>query len=699
MYIRGCTNGGVLMGMYRYLGKQAQLGERQEIDAACAKLPDSVRVYGWLGDSILTSKFETSTYLARLASQGIFFTEKPMAQTAAEYFAMFESITGVPFDTSPLSARFTRRHSACTYASKWLSEKHAFASASQEEKQGMTPPGSMPTLEFAISVEGLLECNMNAQTGKMEIYDKVNGVWTATTGDMLSCKGEALSDALLSLYGARSWKLVENEAKRSWRLTKADVALFHGGALGPIGEMLKHLQLRTDLSALDEGPSATKLVNFKGVKCLDFSVPRPSFDWDDDEQLLAALSLPVRDSVAADRTVRSTPTEFLEYHHPDKLALARAMKDIMEHLKDHDTILPELGDRLRTAAAPHVITQKVFMDAHNDVDSSFYQLRICMEPCSDTGTRCQVASLVDDGTGGTSKGTFRELAETALGVHNGKTQLGYSAVGRQEMIVAKGQEAPSELTANIFLCKHLWIDDFKPEQPLTTAILRQISGQNNLSSARKCQAEFVFKFKGQFFLACNGLWKPDVPWIGSDKRRHSGLTFSVQYVDQPEGPNQRAKDSAVKEKLAEGRAEFWFLVRLFWLLPQPRPREDHTEPQPPNTLALAAQLMGNQCDFVIDEVSFEQFADERLMDYVLGPSKPGTIEVENALSEWMSAKFPAVAWSEKDSKNALRRWLHYDPGHGLAKYGARKKVTINCYTRNGAIVTSKPAPLFGGGSA
>ena len=84
-----------------------------------------------------------------------------------------------------------------------------------------------------------------------------------------------------------------------------------------------------------------------------------------------------------------------------------------------------------------------------------------MEPCSDTGTRCQAASLVDDGAGGASKGTFRELAQTALGVHNGKAQLGYSAVGRQEMAVAKGQEAPSELTADVFLCKHLWIDDFR----------------------------------------------------------------------------------------------------------------------------------------------------------------------------------------------------------------------------------------------
>jgi len=674
---------------------QCQVGERVEIDIASSSVPDGVTLHGWLGDSILISRFTADEYLKAMADDNILFTEKSIPNTPAEYFETFKSITGIDFDIGELHTRTEKRWHCYKYAARWLKSKAAWDRADAEERKELKKPPSMPTLDFAIAVEGILCCHMSHASGKMESYDKTNGVWLTGDAGLFAPKGESLSDALMNIFGPNTWRLVRDGPKTRWRMEKGDVPLFHGGALGPIGEMCKYLQVRSDMPALDEGDGAHKLINFKGKYCLDFSRKEPEFDWDDDEQLLAALQSPVRESKPSDRTVRSTPAEFKEYQHADKLELARAIRAVMIDLKDNDVMSDDVARQFKDAASKHTITQKIFVDAHNDINSSFYQLRLCAEPCSDTGFRCQVATMADRGEGCTSKGTLRELMEQCLGVHNGRTQLGYSAVGRQEMVTSKNAEAPSELSANLFLCKNLWIDDFKPQQPLTTAILRQMSGQNNLSAARKGKCEFVYKYRGQVFLACNGLWRPDVAWIGSDSRRHSGLMFTVQYVDNPVGPNQRQKDSSIKENLSAGRAEWWFLVRVFWLVDQPRPKEDHTEPKPPNTLALAMELLGTQSsDFELTSDDFNRFHSEKLMAYVLNLNKPTTSEVEGAFEEWMSEAHPDVPWNSSNTKKVLSTYLEYCPGKTLQKYGTRKRSGVNCYMYEGEIMVRKPRALF-----
>ena len=75
------------------------------------------------------------------------------------------------------------------------------------------------------------------------------------------------------------------------------------------------------------------------------------------------------------------------------------------------------------------------LDSMRSADSAIMQLRLCLEPCSSTGTFTQIASMLDDGNGSTGKGTLRELSELCLGVHNGASQRGYAAVVRQEVLV------------------------------------------------------------------------------------------------------------------------------------------------------------------------------------------------------------------------------------------------------------------------
>ncbi len=110
-----------------------------------------------------------------------------------------------------------------------------------------------------------------------------------------------------------------DDDKTHVRLEHGDVPMFHTGpVLSSIGEMCKHLRFDTGMFPLDGAPHAQKLVNFEGPCVLDFSVERPSIDWEDDEQLEKALSLPLRSSCMADRMSRSVPWSFVEYKHPGR---------------------------------------------------------------------------------------------------------------------------------------------------------------------------------------------------------------------------------------------------------------------------------------------------------------------------------------------------------------------------------------------
>ena len=54
-----------------------------------------------------------------------------------------------------------------------------------------------------------------------------------------------------------------------------------------------------------------------------------------------------------------------------------------------------------------------------------------------------------------------------------------------------------------------------------------------------------------------------MPWIGSDARRATGLSFNVRFVDAPVGEHEMAKNSGIKENLRNYFSEFWFMVRVF----------------------------------------------------------------------------------------------------------------------------------------
>lgn len=348
-------------------------------------------------------------------------------------------------------------------------------------------------------------------------------------------------------------------------------------------------------------------------------------------------------------------------------------------------------------AEKNPMVYKIFYQAHKDWDSAIMQLRLVLEPCSGTGTYTQIASMLDDGSGSTCKGTLRELADTCLGVFNGGSQRGYSSVVRQELLLVRKQEGPTEQLANLFLSKHSWCDDFCPQRAISNAVLRQLSGGNNLTAARKNGKEFVFKFTGQFFLACNGVWTPEERIIGSDVRRFTGLTFAVKFSDAPQGNNEIQKDASIKKEIRGFLAEWWFFANVFWLCPAPRAKSDHTEPKCPNTLALAAALIRNQTESCpIPKEEAEAYVKSKLVKYVVSGIKASSASEIDADFVSHFRHVHSAEISVEEARRALCMVLTYRPGVSLPACEKRKKTSVNGYVDStDALWTLKPLASLG----
>ena len=671
-----------------------QIGERVDLDKVSATLPPAIIVHGWLGDSVLTTcGFDPEAFCAEMETQGFYITCRKFPANAAEYFASFLKKTGGEFDQRALSDRQLRRKQAFEYAAKWL--------ASGDEEDLQKRKGPMPHLEFAIAIEDHLPTRRNPRTNKEELYVPEDGVWMASGGGI---RGELISDALLRVFAPRRWEYVKVDGLCKARLVPGDEQLFHfGPTLNGIADMVKNLRFDPATVLLDEGLGIDFLKNFKGKWCIDFATPKPEVDWNDDEQLLMALHSCVRPSRMSDRTTRSVPKEFEDYTSPHKLQMARALRKAILEL-EAVPVTEEVGElSTETKAAlteamtddptkktyHHPMTQHVFYEAHLDWDSAVQQLRLIFDPLNCPGKLCQSASFVDDGSGSTGKGTIRELVDSCLGVHNGKDQTGYVCTLNVEALATKKSEAPSEQKANLFLCSHAFIDDFSPNKPLNNVALRQLTGGNNLTAARKHQGEIIFKFKGQLILQANGLWCPDEPFIGSDKRRHAGLTFAIKFVDNPTTLNELEKNTNIKQHIEEYFAEFWFLARVFWLLPKPRPGSDRTTPICPNSESLAKALMNERegnCHELEKEV-VEKFIEERLEVYTTKLAPPAAFTaIEAAFKQWLE---PAVVDVEV-LRHALRTVLMYKPAVCISKFETRKRTSVNAYTKDNEIMTLKP---------
>jgi hypothetical protein len=386
------------------------------------------------------------------------------------------------------------------------------------------------------------------------------------------------------------------------------------------------------------------------------------------------------------RVSRCVPREFEKYNEPDRFQALRALRSAFLELKESDTLSDKVKTELDEAYKLNPMLRRIFYEAQLDHDSALFQLRLALEPVAFKGPRTQVATMMDDGRGSTGKGTLRDLCEECLGVHSGGRQKGYAAVMKQESLIVKKQEGPSEQLSNVMLCRHVWVDDFAPSCPLSTAVLRQLSGGNNITAARKHAKELAFKFTGQLFLACNGLWRGDEAFKGADARRMTGLNFEVHFVDVVRGQNEMRKDSTIKRQINAFFSAFWFFALALHLLPQPRDTSDYTEPKPPNTMALVNMLLRNtdedDAEADLGEFWVQEFVDAKMEAYVLAEKKPATCnEVDQALCHWLS--------KQVDARMLLGKIFFRKNGYHLPASGTRKRTTVNVYLKGDVAWTLK----------
>ncbi len=177
--------------------------------------------------------------------------------------------------------------------------------------------------------------------------------------------------------------------------------------------------------------------------------------------------------------------------------------------------------------------------------------------------------------------------------------------------------------------------------------------------------------------------------------RMSGLSFDIKFKDVVEGPNDMLTDSGLKASIEKFFAEFWFMVLVFWLVPQPRPKSDCTEPKCPNTLALKSALLRKfDEEIVLDAEVVKAFIADQLVVHKLGEAKPSTSsEVDAAFAAWLQTQ-KQIAIDADGARQWLCKVLLYKAGASLAARGTRKKTSVNCYMLQSDMMTVKPKPMF-----
>ena len=137
------------------------------------------------------------------------------------------------------------------------------------------------------------------------------------------------------------------------------------------------------------------------------------------------------------------------------------------------------------------------------------------------------------------------------------------------------------------------------------------------------------------------------------------------------------------------------MVRVFWLVEQPRGKSDHTLPQCPNAIAVTNEILGGQFEkYELNEDFVEKFVQEHLMPYEVSEAKPSSAtEVDDAF--WAYTRETIPEFTQNEARRVLRQKLQYKAGHALNKQGRRKKTSVNVYLNAaGKPHTVKPRALF-----
>ena len=665
------------------LSLHCQMGERWALNEA-EKLTEHLNFSsrGYLGDSLLLPSGAIKPVMHLLTLRGIEFDIKHLPKNEAEYFEMVEKIKG-PVSRDPATPRQLMRFGYFLDCRSWLVTNVI-------KKEG--PPDVRPDLKFAVCVEEEIPVHLNQVTGKLEIYDPDNGTWFVTSSSS-NGNGEVLSRKLLRVFTPRRFSLVQDERHtfklrlKSTRSPMLENYFCNLGQNAAIASFLPKLD-RDFVCDLGKHPKVDLHFNLRGHLMLDFSIAPPEFEWDSDSAVDSALDSPVRPSRIEDRAIRTAPITYKKYMSPDRFAMARAIKDACTNLMTSDVLDDDVKARLTSSMANSFLMKEIIYDAHDDWDTAFFTFRLFFDPIFSGARRVQVASLMDDGSGSTGKGTFRECSDKYLGMNTGDANIGYASQIRQGLFDISSGDPPSEQLANMQGCKHVWMDDFDHHRMINNAALRELTGGNTITAARKHKQHDAFQFRGQIFTLANGHMKFQYPLVGADSRRLAGAKYDITFVDSPDGPNQKKKDANVKESIMKHSDEFLFLARALWLSPSPRPKCDTTEPKPPNALEMLKEsaLVSGQ---VLEVVNVGDQTAAFIRDHLDVYNKTSLAKPSSADEIDQGFVCFVLSLYEKDSKQdlvskpearvCLSKVLKYKSGASLPGYLSRKRTTVNGY--------------------
>ena len=659
------------------LSVNSQAGERADLELCMKTFEEMVPEFvpsGYLGDSFLTaSEINPKQFSEKMLEKDIVVELKPMPQTEDEYIAAVEELHGT-FDRTLKTPRELRREEAKQYA-----ERYIFGS-------GMS---HCPDQEIVIAIEDKLPIYNNHLTGKTEYFDSRTGRWNPTGGDAM-IKGEDMSIPLIQTFRKTEWKLEDLGHKN--KLMPVDVPFddsrFRNNTwlanLVPQAKALKH---STVLEPLDSSKSALYIRNFTDGWCLDFNIKST------DPDVATRLMAPLRQSRKEDRISRHCPTGFVPYTSPHRWELVKVLQLIEDEFKaaekpDDDAVVllsEEIKEKLEEISEHHPCLRKIFYEAFNDWDEAIALLRAVMfAVIGRANQNMEHFTCTDSGDGSTGKGTLRALVEAALGPYNGVEQRGYSSVMSLDAVgVHKGGvERPQEQWANLRGSCITFIDDFKADaqNPLSNSKIRQITGMNNLTAARKNREENIFCFHGLLMLMVNGFWVGDHPAIGADLRRVSGADFAVSFQNAPVGPMQRQKDATIKLKISNMLPEFWFLAMAYQSIDLAFPNTDFTCPRPPSSVPIRknvadTSLLKDHTAMIAD------FVNTHMVEYVLAEKLPdGMNEIDRLCMAFFSAA--KIMIQKEEVREHMKKHFHPKTAHSIPKFAGRKKTTSNVYLKH-----------------
>ena len=469
--------------------------------------------------------------------------------------------------------------------------------------------------------------------------------------------------------------------------------MFHtGGFLGSLAGQVGCLKIGRDWHPLDASPEAVRIRNFMGGLCLDFNI-----SLDPGEPItVESLTKVLRPARKEDRISRFCPTTWREYPSQRKLELFHLLQKVENHLHVDDLLNDELRDALTAEAAHHPCLRHFFYEAHNDWNEAIFTLKImCNNVTGKSAGNVEHYTMMDEGSGSTAKGTLRELFEAQLGVFTGGEHRGYTAVITkaclQENRGERGKMTPNEELSNMKGSVLSFCDDFDAkDNPLSSEKLKQISGGNSLTAARKNKGNEVFKFNGMLVMMTNGAWKIEGMMDGADLRRFARQWFLVKFKANPKGPMERLKDRSFKNDIGRFLPELWWLCICYHHIRCAHSTQDRTLPLPPTVLAALSELEENvQEDKYTDAVKL--FVETHIKDYVSQLALPkSAAELEKDLEYFLAGqKLPRP--TDQELRDFLRRHFVYKPSKTINKFETRKKVGVNVYTREtGEVVTFKP---------